>query len=177
MKSRNWTDDPEIDELLNSGTANTGEMAKFDRIMQHRAIEAMNGLHDGLRGVMQSVQRAAGVAADKTDEVVNKVEAAGRQQARQQRAMVCLTSVLAIATAVYTAINILVAVEMNRANDIQREMVAATNKAADAANVANDIQREALELTRSAAPPASSGVSTPRNPVHASRAPDDARRH
>jgi hypothetical protein len=183
MRDRKWTDDDEINALLNDHTANTGEMAKASRIMQHRTIEAMDGLHDGLRGVMQSIQRAAGLVAQKADEVAKlvvqmgddgakkvddfairvgdfankvsdvgkKVEDASSAQAAQQRKLVLLTWVITIATVVYAAVNIFAALEMRQANSIQRDMVMATNKAADAAIAANFIQRDMVAATNKAA--------------------------
>lgn len=169
--------------MLNDHTANTGEMAKANRIMQHRTIEAMDGLHDGLNGVMQSIQRAAGLVVQKADDVANlvgqkaddvaqkvddfatkvddfakkvgdvgkKVEDASNVQTAQQRKIVVLTVVITVATVVYAAVNIFAASEMRQANAIQRDMVAATNRAAEAAIAANEIQRQALENPRQTA--------------------------
>jgi|HubBroStandDraft_1064217.scaffolds.fasta_scaffold02314_9 hypothetical protein len=169
--------------MLNDHTANTGEMAKASRIMQHRTIEAMDGLHDGLKGVMQTIQRAAGLVVQKADDVANlavqkadevakkmddfaskvddfaknvsdvgkKVEDASTVQTAQQRKLVALTVVIMFATVLYVAVNIFAALEMRQANDIQRGMVAATNRAADAAIAANAIQRDMVTATNKAA--------------------------
>jgi hypothetical protein len=183
MRDRKWTGDEEIDAMLNDHTANTGEMAKASRIMQHRTIEAMNGLHDGLQGVMTTIHRGAGLvvqkaddiaklAAQKADEVAKKmddfaskvddfakkvgdvgkkVEDASNVQTVQQRKIVVLTVVITVATVVYAAVNIFAASEMRQANAIQRDMVAATNRAAEAAIAANAIQRDMVAATNKAA--------------------------
>jgi hypothetical protein len=183
VKHRKWTDDEEINEMLNNPTNQTADIAKFDRIMQHRAIEAMNGLHDGLKGVMQTIHRSAGLVVDKADDVSNlvvdkagevarkvddfaikvddfakkvgdvgaRVEDASNVQSAQQRKLVLLTWVIALATVVYAAVNIFAALEMRQANSIQRDMVTATNRAANAAIAANEIQRDVVAATNKAA--------------------------
>ncbi len=145
MKDRKWTDDDEINALLNDKTANTADIARYGRIMQHRSIEAMNGLHDGLKGVMESIHRGAGLAAQKADEFAQKVKDASDVQTAQQGKLVLLTWVIAIATAVYVGINAVTVFEMSQANSIQRDMVAATNRAADATIAANELQRQTLK--------------------------------
>jgi len=168
--------DDDNNALLNDHTANTGEMAKYSRIMQHRTNEAMDGLHDGLKGVMETIHRAAGLVAHKADDaakliaqkaddvakkvddfamkvgdVGKKVEDASNVQAAQQGKLVLLTWVIAGATVVYAAVNIFAALEMRQANSIQRDMVAVTDKAADAAIAANSIQRDMVTATSKAA--------------------------
>src|ERR1035438_4492325 len=151
MKTREWTDDPEINEILNKPTVLTWEIAQFDRIMQHLAIEAMNRLRNGLTGVMETIQRGAGRVVDKADDFAKTVKDASDVQAAQQGKLVLLTWVIAGATVVYAALNIVTAFEMSQANAIQRDMVAATNKAADAAIAANSIQRDMVAATNKAA--------------------------
>ena len=78
----------ELDTLLNSEDGNAAVIAKYQRVMQHRTNEAMNGLSNRL------------------DKLIEQAERNGKAQGRQQAAMIALTTVLAIATVAYTATTI-----------------------------------------------------------------------
>jgi hypothetical protein len=200
MRDRKWTDDEEINAILNAKTAQTDEVHKYSRIMQHRTIEAMNGLYIGLQGVMQTIHRAADrlsdnlaeatrtihTAADrvsdnlaeatetlhraadqlsgnlteatkKVDDFTRGVKEAGEAQAAQQRKIVFLTWVIAIATVVYAIITGASVYEMAQANAIQLQMAAATNRAADVATAGNLIQHDMVAVTAKAADAAIAG--------------------
>src|ERR1700692_1413185 len=75
-------------ELLNSEASAPGLIALYQRVMQHRTIEAMNGLSNRLDGMLDQAGRNA-VA-----------------QSKQQRTMATLTFVIALATVAYTATTI-----------------------------------------------------------------------
>jgi len=195
MKDRKWTDDEEINAILNAKTAQTDEVHKYSRIMQHRTIEAMNGLHSGLQGVMDTIHRADNLAeatktihtaadrvsdnlaeatktihraADqlsgnlteatkKVDDFTRGVKEAGEAQAAQQRKIVFLTWVIATATVVYAIITGASVYEMAQANAIQRQMAAATSRAADVATAGNLIQHDMVAVTAKAADAAIAG--------------------
>jgi hypothetical protein len=182
MKDRKWTDDEDINEILNAKTAQTDEVHKYSRIMQHRTIEAMNGLYNGLQGVMETIQRAADRLSDnlaeatgtvhraadqlsgnlteatkKVDDFTLGVKEASEAQAAQQRKIVFLTWVIAIATVVYAVITGASVYEMAQANTIQRQMAAATNRAADVATAGNLVQHDMVAATAKAADAAIAG--------------------
>jgi|SRR5579871_239649 len=194
MKDRKWTDDEEINAILNAKTAQTDEVHQYSRIMQHRTIEAMNGLDVGLRGVMATIHRAADRLSDnlaeatrtihtvadqvsdnlaeatqtirkaadqlsgnlteatkKVDDFTRGVNEASKTQAAQQGKIVFLTWVIAIATVIYAVITGASVYEMAQGNTIQRQMAAATNKAADVATAGNLIQHDMVAATTKAA--------------------------
>src|SRR5580658_880273 len=119
-----------IDTVLNNETANTAEMGRYGRILQHRSTEAANGLVKQLQGVAETIYRASqlaearaekvipklDVAISKADEAIAKAEQAAIAQGRQQRAMRWLTIALVACTAMYTGINAWVAREMHEGN-------------------------------------------------------------
>ncbi|CAG9230207.1 conserved hypothetical protein [Paraburkholderia tropica] len=74
----------DLKTLLNSDASAPGIIALYQRAMQHRTNEAMNGLSNRL------------------DQIIVQAEKNGRAQGRQQAAMIALTAVLAVATIVYT---------------------------------------------------------------------------
>jgi uncharacterized protein YigA (DUF484 family) len=78
----------ELKTLLNSDAASPGVIALYQRVMQHRTNEAMNGLSNRL------------------DQIVSQAEKNGQAQGRQQGVMIALTAVLAIATVAYTVTTI-----------------------------------------------------------------------
>src|ERR1700757_3237763 len=77
-----------LERLLNAEVAPPHEIARLDRVMQYRNAEAMNGLSNRL------------------DKIVETAEASGNAQSKQQRAMIALTTVLAVATVAYTVTTI-----------------------------------------------------------------------
>lgn len=101
------------DELLNYDHANTGEMARYDRIMRHNSTVALlnvrEGLHDLKKGTM--------VSAEKIEKALLEAE---KSNTKFQRATIVLTIVIAIATIIYTIVT-WQSVQVGRdANDIQR---------------------------------------------------------
>ncbi|ALS68364.1 hypothetical protein [Pandoraea apista] len=76
--------DIHLDTILNADFVAPGEGQKYQRIMQHRTNEAMNGLSHRL------------------DKILSQAEKDGKAQGRQQAVMIALTAVLAISTVAYT---------------------------------------------------------------------------
>jgi hypothetical protein len=140
--------DISIDEILNYQYADTALMARYERIMQHRTIEAMNGLSgrldevvNKLEGVMETIHRVGQLAQDKADKAILAADTSSKVQIRQQRAMYFLTGALVICTIAYTTINYLVWVDMRAGNDIQLTISGAVKEQAAAARESNNIQR------------------------------------
>jgi hypothetical protein len=154
-----WREIP-IDTVLNSETANTAEIGRYNRILQHLSAEATNGLVKQLQGVSQTIYRASqlaearaekvipkmDLAITKADEAIEKAAQAATAQARQQRAMKWLTITLVACTVAYTLINAWVGYEMREANTIQAQVAEAAKEQASAARDANDIQRRLRHL-------------------------------
>jgi hypothetical protein len=80
--------DIDVDKILSSEATDSGIRAQYQRIMQHRTNEAMNGLSHRL------------------DKIIDQAEQTGKAQGRQQKVMIALTAVLAVATVAYTATTI-----------------------------------------------------------------------
>lgn len=162
-------EDIDVQELLDYEGAETAKMARFERIMQHRTIEAMNGLSGRLDdiikeltvvtstlikvtgrldGVTQTIHRVGQLAQAKADEAIAAGNQAGAAQAKQQSAMTWLTVALALCTLAYTGINAWVAVEMRRGNAIQANVATAAKDQADAAKEQAAAARESNELQK-----------------------------
>jgi len=77
-----------LHKLLNDEPSRPGLVELYQRTMLHRTNEALNGLSNRL------------------DKIINTAEESGKAQIKQQRAMIALTTVLAIATVAYTGITI-----------------------------------------------------------------------
>lgn len=73
-----------LDKLLNAEVSNPALIAQYQRVMQHRTNEAMNGLSNRL------------------DKIIIQAEKNGKSQGRQQAVVIALTGVIAAATIVYT---------------------------------------------------------------------------
>jgi hypothetical protein len=138
----------DISEILNYEYANTAVMARYERIMQHRTIEAMNGLSgrldsvvNKLVGVMETIHRVGQLAQEKANQAILAAGNARQAQGRQQRAMYVLTAALVLCTLAYTGINYWVAVEMREGNEIQRLIANAAKEQAAAARESNEIQK------------------------------------
>jgi len=101
------------DEVLNYDEAHTGNMARYERIMQMRSIEATRGLRDKITGLMETIYRASqgvqqniGQLVEGLDKATTAANAAAAASARHARnlawatwALVVVTVVLAIITA------------------------------------------------------------------------------
>jgi hypothetical protein len=68
MADRDWKN-VSTDTILNFEGPQTAEIARFNRILQHRATESMNGLST-------TIYRASQLAADKNDQVISRFDAA-----------------------------------------------------------------------------------------------------
>jgi hypothetical protein len=150
----------QIDTVLNNETANTAEIARYNRILQHRNSEATTQLAKQMHSVAETIYRASQLAEDraakvipkidvaisKADEAIGKAAEAASAQRRQQAAMKTLTFALVACTVAYTLINGLVAYEMRQGNAIQAQAAEAAKEQANAARDANDIQRKLSHL-------------------------------
>lgn len=133
------------DTLLNYEGAHTGEMARFERIMQHRSTEAMRDLSERLKGVMQTIHRAGQLAQEKANEAMEGARQAAAEQRKQMRTTKALTWVLAISTVIYTLINAISAWQVHKGNEIQTQIAETAHDQVAATREANELQRRAFE--------------------------------
>lgn len=151
--------DIDVRDILNYDHAETAVIARYERIMQHRTIEAMNGLSgrlDGvvekLVGVMETIHRVGQLAQEKADKAIQAANTATTAQGKQQRAMTALTVALVACTILYTFVNVVMALEMREGNKIQRRIADAAEEQTEAARE-NNKRQKALPATRPIEPP------------------------
>ena len=146
------------EELLNFEDANTAQMSRYSRIMQHRANEAALQLAKQLNGVTETIYRASQSAQEKASTLLNKIdeamsradaaigaaEAAASEQRKQQKIITRLTLVLAVSTAVYTGINAVSTYQAYRGNQIQARIAEAAREQVLVSREANGLQRAAM---------------------------------
>jgi hypothetical protein len=117
---RNWQDITD-DEILNFDGPQTAEIARYERIMQKRAIDAMLSLKDRLTGLGDTIYRMHQGLKDKADEVFKVYERESQAQARQQKSVIWLTIVIAVSAVLYTVITAVSVYATFQANQIQRD--------------------------------------------------------
>jgi hypothetical protein len=149
---RSWKEIP-VDLVLDDETANTAEMARYERIMQHRSTQATIGLTDTIRRAAEVAEEKSkilvsklDIAISKADDAINRADAAATAEGRRQTAMTALTLTLVACTLTYTAINGWSAWEMHQGNKIQAQVAATAKDQVSAARDANEIQRKALSV-------------------------------
>ena len=118
---KNITDD----ELLNVDGAQSNEIiARYDRILRQRTVDALVQVRAGLFDMKKSLH----IVGDKFEARMLEAEKIQREtsasQARAQRVTVWLTVVIALATIVYTLITWQSVQAQRDANAIQREALA-----------------------------------------------------
>lgn len=119
---KDWKDISD-DEILNFSGPQTAEIARYERIMQKRSIEATIGLRDKVTGLMETVYRASQGFQEKTDKLIELYERISKAQGRQQLALVILSIVVAASTVAYTWITWQSVAAMREANEIQRQLL------------------------------------------------------
>ena len=119
---KDWKEIPD-DEILNFEGADTAKMARYERIMQKKSIDAVLGLRDKLVGLMDTIYRASQGLKEKTDQLFLLYGEISRSQGRQQNILIGLSIVVAISTAVYTWITWQSVTAMREANEIQHQFL------------------------------------------------------
>jgi hypothetical protein len=111
------------DEILNFEDAHTGLMARYERIMRHREIEALNNVHSGLFDVKKTIhQKSDGL--EKRLESLEQVQAgAAKTQGRLGIITIALTVVIASATVAYTWVTWKAVQVQREANEIQEQVL------------------------------------------------------
>jgi len=113
--SRDWRN-VDIDELLNFVGSQTNTIARYERIMQQKNIEATNELKDKVTGLTETIYRAS-------QGVQNKYDSYSASQTKQQNIIIALTVVIALATTAYTFITWQSVSAMNESNNIQKQLL------------------------------------------------------
>lgn len=110
---QDWTDISE-DDLLNYEGGNTGQMARYDRIMRRNTNLELRNVHAGLHDVK--------VATIKSSErIESALKDAANSSKKFQKATIALTLVIAISTAIYTWVTWSSVQASLEANTIQKE--------------------------------------------------------
>ncbi len=113
------------DEILNfTGTRESPNTARYERILQKRMTDATGELKDKLTGLMEAVNRASQGLQEKTDQLIATYARISESQGRQQLVIIILSIVVALSTAVYTWITWQSVVAMREANEIQKQLLA-----------------------------------------------------
>jgi hypothetical protein len=119
---KDWKDISD-DEVLNFSGPQTAEIARYERIMQKRSIEAIVSLRDKVTGLMENVYRASQGLQEKSEKLFALYERISKAQGRQQLVLIILSVVVALSTAAYTWITWQSVAAMREANEIQRQVL------------------------------------------------------
>ena len=90
------------DEILNFDGPQTAEIARYERIMRRRSIEATRNLRDGLTELMQTLHRSSQLTKEGADALLQEQKKASISQRRQQIVIIALTVVIALSAVLYT---------------------------------------------------------------------------
>ena len=111
------------DDLLNFDGANTGQMAKYERIMQKRSQEALHQTQKEIWNLSSRIDTSTDRLVGVGNKLIQKIEEDAKSQERHQKAIVWLTIVIAIATVFYTGITWLSVQAMHESNELQRQIL------------------------------------------------------
>jgi uncharacterized protein HemX len=121
---RDWKDISD-DEVLNFEGPQTAIIARYERIMDQKTINALMEVRAGLFDVKKSMH----VVTDKLEKRLIEAEKIQKEAAisqnKLQRVTIALTVVIALSTVVYTWITWQSVQAQHEANQIQRETLAA----------------------------------------------------
>lgn len=111
------------DEILNFDGPQTAQIARYERIMQKKSIDALHNVKEKISGLMETIHRTNQGLKEKTDELIGLYEKIAKAQNRQQNVLIALSIVVAVSTAVYTIIAWQSITAMKEANQIQKEFL------------------------------------------------------
>jgi hypothetical protein len=135
------------EEILNFSDAQTGVIARYERIMQKRSIDAVTSLRDKLTGLMETIYRASQGLQEKADEKIRELSAiyerTSKSQSRQQVVLIALSIVVAASTAAYTWITWESVAAMRESNDIQRQLLELQKTHPVSQTAPNSIEKDA----------------------------------
>ena len=113
--SKDWKE-IDTEELLNFEEPQTAQIARYERIMQQRNIEAINLLKDKVTGLTETIYRAS-------QGIQQKYDAYSYSQTKQQHIIIALTLVIAFSTVLYTYITWQSVSAMKESNSIQKQLL------------------------------------------------------
>ena len=147
---KDWKD-IEIDEILNFDGPQTGQMARYDRIMRQREIEVMGDVSAKLFDLKRTIHQSGENLDNKItefNETINrsseslnkKIAEFDESQGKLQKITIILTIVIALSTLAYTLITWQSVKAQREANEIQRSILESNNKEAIETPSNNQIQ-------------------------------------
>ncbi len=107
------------DELLDYDGPTTAQIARYERIIIHRLRNAVDSMSEKLVALGHTLEQTNKTLASSIDRAIFSQENLSRTQKRQQRSLVLLTSIIALATVVYAGVTILQVRAQHNANRIQ----------------------------------------------------------
>lgn len=119
---KDWKDIGD-DDILNYEGAQTGDMARYERIMQKRSIDALHSVNDKLVGLTGTLYRASQGLKEKSDELIGLYDKFSKAQSRQQNVVISLSVVVALSALSYTFITWQSVTAVRESNQIQREFL------------------------------------------------------
>lgn len=132
-----WKDISDDDILTFTGERDNSVTARYERILQKRATDAVHGLTNKLTGLMDTIHTASQLLQEKADQLRDRYDKAARSQARQQWALIVLSVVVALSTVAYTIITWQSVAAMQDANQIQRQLLEIQKRQAEQGSQAN----------------------------------------
>lgn len=144
---KDWKDITD-DEVLNFDGSQTAIIARYERIMDQKTINALMEVRMGLFDVKKSMH----VVTDKLEARLIEAEKiqkeAAASQNKIQRVTIALTVVIALSTVVYTWITWQSVQVQREANQIQREARAVETKATAQKPSNTAVERDAQKAAR-----------------------------
>ena len=113
--SKDWKE-ISTDEILNFDGTSTADIARYDRIMKQRDIEATNQLKAEVNELTETISKASQGAQE-------KYEAYSSSQSKQQMIIILLTVAIAVFTFFYTVSTWKSALAIKESNEIQRQFL------------------------------------------------------
>lgn len=112
--------DIDIDEILNFDDAQTGKMARYERIMRHKEVMALEKVWNGLTSMKQSLNTATDKIEKQLKNIEQNEKKIAQQNTRLQFITILLTVVIAAATVAYTVITWKSVQAQRETNEIER---------------------------------------------------------
>lgn len=144
---KDWKDLTD-DEILNFAGSQTADIARYQRIMEKKTIDALLEVRAGLFDVKKSMH----IVTEKIEARLLEFEKLQRESAasqrRLQRVTIALTVVIALSTVVYTWITWQSVQAQREANRIQREALLVKKHASVKSPSNSTVERDAPKAAR-----------------------------
>lgn len=144
---KDWNDLTD-DEILNFDGSQTAIIARYERIMDKKTIDALMEVRMGLFDVKKSMHVVTDKLGARLIEAEKIQKEAATSQSKLQRVTIALTVVIALSTVVYTWITWQSVQAQREANQIQREARVAETKAKGQAPSNSAVVRDAPKAAR-----------------------------